>query len=33
VVAKVEWHERELYPQVGFIVTNLTRPPERVVKF
>ena len=33
VVAKVEWHQGELYPRVGFIVTNLTRPAERVVKF
>jgi Transposase DDE domain group 1 len=33
VVAKVEWHQGELYPRVGFIVTNLTRPPARVVKF
>ena len=33
VVAKVEWHRGELYPRVGFLVTNLTRPPERVVKF
>jgi hypothetical protein len=33
VVAKVEWHQGELYPRIGFIVTNLTRPPERVVKF
>src|SRR3954452_6591226 len=33
VVAKVEWHQGELYPQVGFIVTNLTRPAERVSKF
>ena len=30
VVAKVEWHQGELYPRVGFIVTNLTRPAERV---
>jgi hypothetical protein len=22
VVAKVEWHQGELYPRVGFIVTN-----------
>ena len=29
VVAKVEWHQGELYPRVGFIVTNLTRPPSR----
>jgi len=33
VVAKVEWHPGELYPRVGFIVTNMTRPPERVVMF
>jgi hypothetical protein len=33
VVAKVEWHQGELYPRVGFLVTNLTRPVERVVKF
>src|SRR6202049_2142568 len=33
VVAKVEWHPGELCPRVGFIVTNLTRPAERVVAF
>jgi hypothetical protein len=33
VVAKVEWHQGELYPRVGFVVTNLTRPAERVSKF
>ena len=33
VVAKVEWHPGELYPRVGFIVTNLSRPAERVTKF
>jgi Transposase DDE domain group 1 len=33
VVAKVEWHQGELYPRVGFIVTNLTRPAGRVSKF
>jgi hypothetical protein len=33
VVAKVEWHPGELYPRVGFIVTNLARPAERVVAF
>jgi hypothetical protein len=32
VVAKVEWHHGELWPRVGFIVTNLTRPNRRVVK-
>ena len=31
VVAKVEWHPGELYPRVGFIVTNLSRLAERVV--
>jgi Transposase DDE domain group 1 len=33
VVAKVEWHQGELYPRIGYIVTNLTRPNKRVVKF
>ena len=33
VVAKVEWHPGELHPRVGFIVTNLSRPVERVVAF
>jgi hypothetical protein len=33
VVAKVEWHPGELYPRVGFIVTNMARPPENVVAF
>jgi hypothetical protein len=33
VVAKVEWHPGELYPRVGFMVSNLARPPERVVAF
>jgi Transposase DDE domain group 1 len=33
VVAKIEWHFGELYPRVGFIVTNLTRSAERVVAF
>ena len=33
VVAKVEWHPGDLYPRVGFIVTNLSRPAERVTKF
>jgi len=27
------WHPGELYPRVGFIVTNLARPSERVVPF
>ena len=33
VVAKVEWHPGQLYPTVGFIVTNLTRPAMYVVAF
>jgi hypothetical protein len=33
VVAKVEWHPGELYPRVGFVVSNLSRPAERVVAF
>jgi hypothetical protein len=33
VVAKVEWHPGELFPRVGFIVTNLSRRAERVVAF
>jgi len=33
VVAKVEWHPGELYARVGFVVTNLARPAERVVTF
>ena len=33
MVARVEWHPGELCPRVGFIVTNLSRPAERVVAF
>ena len=33
MVAKGAWHPGELYPRAGFIVTNLTRPAERVVAF
>jgi len=33
VVAKVDWHPGELYPRVGFIVTNLARPAKHVVAF
>jgi hypothetical protein len=33
VVAKVEWHPGELCRRVGFIVTNLARPAERIVAF
>jgi hypothetical protein len=31
VVAKIEWHPGELYPRVGFIVTNLRCPAKKVV--
>ena len=33
VVAKIEWHEGELFPRVGFIVTNLRWKYSNVVKF
>jgi hypothetical protein len=33
VIAKVEWHPGELYPRVGFIVTNMATSPENVVAF
>ena len=33
VVAKVEWHPGELFPRVGFIVTNLSRSAGRVTLF
>ncbi len=33
VVAKVEWHEGELFPRVGFIVTNMTGWSRKVVHF
>ncbi len=32
-MAKVEWHRDDLYPRVGLIVTNLSRPAERVTRF
>jgi hypothetical protein len=33
VVAKVEHHPGELFPRVGFIVTNMTLPSRSVVRF
>jgi hypothetical protein len=33
VVAKVEFHFGELFPRVGFIVTNLETPSRAVVRF
>ena len=32
-MAKIEWHPGELYPQVGFIVTNLAQSVEGIVAF
>ena len=32
-MAKVEWHQGELFPRVGFIVTNLSYPPKGIVRF
>jgi hypothetical protein len=32
-VAKVEFHAGELFPRVGFIVTNLEVPSRAVVRF
>jgi hypothetical protein len=33
VIANGEWHPRELYPRVGFIVANMSSPAENVVAF
>ena len=33
VIAKVEWHQGELYPRVGFIVTNMSAQALGVVRF
>jgi len=33
VIAKVEWHAGELFPKIGFIVTNLRWKSSNVVKF
>jgi hypothetical protein len=33
VVAKVEWHQGDLFPRVGFIVTNMSAKAEGVVQF
>ncbi len=32
-MAKIEWHRGELFPRVGFIVTNLSWRSKNVVKF
>ena len=33
VIAKIEWHPGELFPRVGFIVTNLPMEPEEIIRF
>jgi len=33
VVAKVEWHQGELFPRIGFIVTNMSTRAKAVVHF
>ncbi len=33
VVAKVEWHQGQLFSRVGFVVTNLSADPKGVVHF
>ncbi len=33
VVAKIEWHPGELFPKIGFIVTNLPMEPDEVTRF
>jgi hypothetical protein len=33
VVAKVEWHPGELFPRVGFIVTNQPMEPDWMIRF
>ena len=32
-MTKVEWHQGELFPRVGFIVTNLSYPARGIVNF
>ncbi len=32
VVAKIEWHKGELFPRIGFVVTNSRLPTGKVVK-
>ena len=33
VAAKVEWHQGELFPRVGFVITNLSYPTKGIVSF
>ena len=32
VVAKIEWHPGELFPRIGFVVTNSRLPAAEVTK-
>ncbi len=32
-MAKVEWHQGDLFPRVGFIVTNMSAKAEGIVQF
>ncbi len=33
IIAKIEWHQGELFPRIGFIVTSLSRVAKNVVRF
>ncbi|MBC7230889.1 MAG: transposase, partial [Actinobacteria bacterium] len=33
IIAKIEWHQGELFPRAGFIMTNLKGKPKNVVRF
>jgi len=33
VIAKVEWHPGELFPRVGFVVTNMPMEPDWIIQF
>ena len=32
VVAKIEWHRGELFPRIGFVVSNSRLPADKVIK-
>ncbi|MGA9459096.1 MAG: transposase, partial [Desulfobaccales bacterium] len=32
VVVKIEWHPGELFPRIGFVVTNSRLPASKVIK-
>ncbi len=33
VIAKVEWHPGELFPRIGFVVTNMPMKPDWIIRF